>query len=34
MRVLFLGTTIDEATVRFRVDLPNSFSAEIGAHCA
>ena len=34
MRVLLLGTTIDDATVRFRVDLPNSFSAETRAHCA
>ena len=32
MRVLLLGMTFDEATVRCRVDLPNCFSAEVRTH--
>lgn len=33
VRVLLLGTTVHEATLRCRVDLPNGFIAEVRSHC-
>ena len=34
MRNLLLGTTVDEATVMCRVNLPHSFEAEVITHGA